>query len=234
MAVNKVQRADGTVELDVSGVTAAAEDVVAGKKFVGADGVLREGTIPSKSAATYTPKTTNQTIAAGQYLTGAQTIAGDANLVAANIVKGKSIFGVAGSAAVLSTLFGRKYEVGTFTLTSSAQTITFTHGLGVHPSGAIYFTSDLSGVSMSSIRPGSYVGGTIFFTESKGYCQWFASSSKGSSGYYDASSYPTVSYTDPIVGVISASTTSNITLKSGGTTSFFSGVTYHYILLGGF
>ena len=56
------------------------------------------GSIGSKAAATYTPGTSNQTIAAGQYLSGAQTIKGDVNLVAANITNGKSIFGVAGSA----------------------------------------------------------------------------------------------------------------------------------------
>jgi len=53
--------------------------------------------ITAKSAQTYTPGTTNQTIASGQYLTGAQTISGDANLTAANIASGVSIFGVAGT-----------------------------------------------------------------------------------------------------------------------------------------
>ena len=55
------------------------------------------GSIPSKGATTYTPGTSNQTIASGQYLSGAQTIKGDANLVAANIAKGKSIFGISGT-----------------------------------------------------------------------------------------------------------------------------------------
>ena len=53
--------------------------------------------VTQKSAAAYTPGTADQTIAAGQYLTGAQTIRGDANLVAGNIKSGVSIFGVAGS-----------------------------------------------------------------------------------------------------------------------------------------
>lgn len=53
--------------------------------------------VTTKGAQTYTPTTSNQTIAASTYLTGAQTIDGDANLVAANIKSGVSIFGVAGS-----------------------------------------------------------------------------------------------------------------------------------------
>lgn len=61
------------------------------------------GNIPSKTAQTYTPGTTDQIIAALQYLSGAQTIQGDANLIAANILSGKSIFGVAGTAKNFAT-----------------------------------------------------------------------------------------------------------------------------------
>ena len=53
--------------------------------------------IPTKGAQTYTPGTTNQTIAANQYLTGPQTIKGDPNLKAENIKKGVSIMGITGS-----------------------------------------------------------------------------------------------------------------------------------------
>ncbi len=55
--------------------------------------------VTKKAAATYTPTTSNQTIAASQYLNGAQTIKGDANLVAGNIKSGVSIFGVTGTYA---------------------------------------------------------------------------------------------------------------------------------------
>lgn len=55
--------------------------------------------VTKKSAATYTPGTSNQTITSGQYLNGAQTIKGDASLVAGNIKSGVSIFGVTGTYA---------------------------------------------------------------------------------------------------------------------------------------
>lgn len=53
--------------------------------------------LTTQSAQTITPTTTNQTIASGQYLTGAQTILGDANLLAENIKKDVSIFNVVGT-----------------------------------------------------------------------------------------------------------------------------------------
>lgn len=53
--------------------------------------------VTTKAAATITPGTSNQEIAAGTYLTGKQTISGDANLLASNIKSGVSIFGIQGS-----------------------------------------------------------------------------------------------------------------------------------------
>ena len=61
------------------------------------NGTKYTGTITSKSAQTYTPGTTDQTIAAGQYLSGTQTISGDADLVPGNIKDGVDIFGVTGT-----------------------------------------------------------------------------------------------------------------------------------------
>lgn len=62
-----------------------------------ANGVKYTGSISSKAAQTYTPTTSDQTINAGQYLSGVQTIKGDANLSPSNIASGVSIFGVIGS-----------------------------------------------------------------------------------------------------------------------------------------
>ena len=54
--------------------------------------------LATQAGATITPGTSAKTaVAAGRYTTGAVTVAGDANLVAANIKSGVSIFGVAGN-----------------------------------------------------------------------------------------------------------------------------------------
>lgn len=79
--------------------------------------------IPTKGAQTYTPGTANQTIAAGQYLTGPQTIKGDPNLISANIVKGKTIFGVPGVAEEYKTPASMPSYVGTITYHNGTATL---------------------------------------------------------------------------------------------------------------
>lgn len=54
--------------------------------------------LPVQDAQTITPDTEDQTIASGTYLTGEQTIKGDANLIPENIAEGVTIFGVTGTA----------------------------------------------------------------------------------------------------------------------------------------
>ena len=60
--------------LDTSDATATAGDILSGKTAY-VNGSLVTGSITSKEAQTYTPSSSEQTIAAGQYLSGAQTIA---------------------------------------------------------------------------------------------------------------------------------------------------------------
>lgn len=66
----------------------------------GQSSVELTASVATKGAATITPGTSDQEIAAGTYLTGKQTIAGDPDLVASNIVDGATIFNVAGTAKI--------------------------------------------------------------------------------------------------------------------------------------
>ena len=93
----------GLVTATHSGSTSVTPTVSAGYVSSGTAGTVStsgSGTLQltAKAATTYTPTTTDQTISSGQYLTGAQTILGDSDLVAANIVEGVTIFGVTGTA----------------------------------------------------------------------------------------------------------------------------------------
>ena len=93
-----------------------------------------------QAAKTYTPGTSNQTIPAGTFLTGAATIAGDADLTVGNIKKGVNIFGKTGTLSGAwgdASKFGgiSKVSSGSFTLTSStaAMDYSISHGLGAIP-----------------------------------------------------------------------------------------------------
>lgn len=86
------------------GVT--SEDVTATKAYVhpsyktitkDSNDEVVAGTMPLLAAKTYTPGTANQTIAAGRYLSGVQTIKGDSNLKSEYIQAGITIFGVEGN-----------------------------------------------------------------------------------------------------------------------------------------
>lgn len=66
----------------------------------GSSSVSLTASVTTKAAATITPTTSDQSINAGTYCTGKQTIKGDSNLKSSNIVSGVSIFNVQGSAAI--------------------------------------------------------------------------------------------------------------------------------------
>lgn len=110
-SVATATQATPSISVDSAGKITASATQTAGYVSAGTKSATKQ--LTTKAAATITPKTTNQTIAAGTYLTGVQTIAGDADLVAANIVSGKNIFGVAGSHTCDSNVLNFKVVGGT-------------------------------------------------------------------------------------------------------------------------
>ena len=94
----------GLITASVSGTQSVTPTVTAGYVSSGTAGTITVSgsatkQLTTQAAQTITPGTSNKTIASGRYLTGTQTIKGDANLVAGNIKSGVSIFGVAGTYA---------------------------------------------------------------------------------------------------------------------------------------
>lgn len=92
--------ATGTNTITLSKTVSVTPEVSEGYVSSGTAGnssVSLTASVTTKGATTYTPTTSNQTIASGTYLTGIQTISGDANLRAENIKKNISIFNTVGS-----------------------------------------------------------------------------------------------------------------------------------------
>ena len=117
-----------------------ASDLLSGKESIDQDGNIVTGTIPTKSAATITPGTSDQTVASGTYLTGVQTIKGDSNLVASNIKSGTSIFGVTG-AYVDSTPIEISTDAGMEAVLTSdnvGKVYKFTGTTGTYTNGDLY------------------------------------------------------------------------------------------------
>lgn len=97
----------GSNTITLSKTVSVTPSVTAGYVSSGTAGnssVSLTASVTTKAAATITPGTSNQEITAGTYLTGKQTISGDADLVAGNIKSGVTIFNVTGtlSAATIS------------------------------------------------------------------------------------------------------------------------------------
>ena len=84
---------------DISDADAVVADVKAPKTFYAVSGAKKTGTMPVATLSTaMVPTTSRQQIAAGYHAgTGNDAVAGESNLVAANVKSGVSIFGVTGN-----------------------------------------------------------------------------------------------------------------------------------------
>lgn len=144
----------------------AAGSVLSGKVgFV--NGVKVTGTISSKGTQTYTPGTSNQTISAGQYLSGDQTISGDGDLVAGNIKHGVDIFGVTGTydteasapIAAATVLTGK---VGFVNGTKITGTMTNVGAQSITPTAAgVAITAGYHNGSGATVADADFVAGNI-------------------------------------------------------------------------
>jgi len=142
------------------------------------------------SAQTITPGTHLQRLSSGYYLTGAQTILGDSNLVPNNIVSGKSIFGVIGTAATGgggTTVDDVSKQIIEGTITAIADDEIETIG-----SYVFYRRASLTTVSFPACRS---IGGSAF-----GYCSSLTTvsfpvcTSIGGNAFSDCHSLTTASF----------------------------------------
>lgn len=158
---------------DISDATATTSDIRKGKTAY-VNGSKITGNMTERAEQDITPSTTDQYIAGSQYLTGTQTIKGDANLVAGNIKSGISIFGVMGT-------YTGSSSGGSTTGSGLPSTIT----AGDTPVASSWVTSK---VTDSSNETDTGVSLTIKKTGT--YRFKILASSSGNS--YSSSSYPTV------------------------------------------
>lgn len=108
------EQATPVIEVSSDGlITATAGDKSATKQLT------------TQAAQTITPGTSNKTIASGKYLTGTQTIKGDANLLSKNIKSGVSIFGVAGSYEGSGSGLSVSYDETTGELTIGGESVAY-------------------------------------------------------------------------------------------------------------
>lgn len=125
----------GLITASVSGSKSVTPTVSAGWVSSGTAGTVSVSgsnteQLTTQAAATYHPSTTDQTIASGKYLTGAQTIKAvtTTNLTAANIAEGVTV------------------KIGDSTDDDCVASITGTHQGGTTPTGVKYVYSDVDGI----------------------------------------------------------------------------------------
>ena len=120
-ALPTTTQATPSISVDSAGKITASATQTAGYVTAGTKSATQQ--LTTQAAQTITPGTSDKTIAAGRYLTGAQTIKGDANLKAENIAQGVSIFGISGTLKPGGTMTDAQVALSTSKWSSKKQTV---------------------------------------------------------------------------------------------------------------
>ncbi|NLK87717.1 MAG: hypothetical protein GX279_09530 [Clostridiaceae bacterium] len=148
----------GVVGTFTNDATATASQILNGiTAYVNGNKIT--GNIPSKTAATITPNTTNQTITAGQYLSGAQTIASLGGNAPQSAVRSDYTFSSdASGRAKAGTMPVNGSQTATLSITGSGKP-TKTIPAGYTSGGTI--TAQLASSLASKIQNGETIGGVL-------------------------------------------------------------------------
>lgn len=170
-----------------SGLNATPSQVLSGYKFVGSAGSLQTGTMPTQGGSTITPGTSNKTaVSAGRYVSGNVIVAGDADLIAANIVSGKNIFGVNGTAKSVKVKSGsgNSSNIGTtrYILYDDVGNVGRFYKLTIGNIGftPVFFTVFGGSGTNMTYCPGNINGLNGDFNAYGSYNGWFPKSNQGS------------------------------------------------------
>lgn len=170
----EVKGAGGSANLTTKTISPSTSSLTVYASSSGYDGfssVTVNAISPTKSAQTYTPTTYNQTISSGQWLSGAQTIKGDSNLISSNIKNGVSIFGVSGSLAGYKQFqFTNVAATSTGLTVSVGETLTLSSIVGILLSSEELVNSwDTSGIIFRFVT-GIYKNGTRHSDNGVNWC----------------------------------------------------------------
>lgn len=219
-----VAMASPAVTVDGTGLVTASVTQSAGYCEGGTKTTTQQ--LSTKAAQTYTPGTSAQTIASGQYLTGAQTISGDADLVAGNIKSGVNIFGVAGSFTSDATATAANIEIGKTAYVNGSK-VTGTLVVPNPVSGS--FTGD----GTCSVTLSDFIGKTYIaiFIDAYSYNTYALEAALYNNGDMTLINKYTSVFWKNASGYSFNSTTGTLSFDSGATNQgqFVYGSTYHYI-----
>lgn len=101
--MSTITKSSPSISVSSAGLITASYSLSSGYVSSGSKSNTKQ--LTTKAATTITPGTSSKTaVASGVYTTGAITVAGSANLIAANIKSGVSIFGVTGTMTAAPTI----------------------------------------------------------------------------------------------------------------------------------